>query len=214
VITVLVVDDHPVVQDGLSALIDTVEGMEVVARAASGREAVSEALSHYPDVVLMDLNMPGGSGIEATREIVSRCPGTRVLVLTLSEDDESIQQALRAGSRGYLLKGASQEEIVRGITTVATGGVLFSAAIAEQVLDSLNRDPRSGPPTVLPDLTTRERDILNLLAVGSKNNVIADALGISTKTVANHLSMIFTKLNVEDRAQAIIVARDAGLGTR
>jgi DNA-binding NarL/FixJ family response regulator len=213
VISILIVDDHPVVRDGLGTLIDTVDGMTVVATADTGRAAVQEALNHQPDVVLMDLNMPGGSGIDATREICERCGASKVLVLTMSEDGESIADAVDAGARGYLLKGASQEEIVRAITTVASGGALFSAAIADQVLGRLHEaSSRRTPTRTLPDLTNRERDILNLLADGARNGAIASALGISTKTVANHLSLIFTKLSVEDRSQAIILAREAGLG--
>src|ERR1700733_4038089 len=155
-ITVLIADDHPVMRDGLAALIDTV-GMTTVAQAESGRDAVREAVRHRPDVVLMDLNMPHGSGIDATREIAVRCPGSKVLVLTMSEDDESIAQAIRAGARGYILKGATQEEITRAITTVAAGGVLFSAAIADRVLSQLSEPKLSTPaPRPLPELTVRE----------------------------------------------------------
>src|SRR3984957_12431038 len=152
-ITVLIADDHPVMRDGLATLIDTV-GMTTVAQAESGRDAVREAVRHRPDVVLMDLNMPHGSGIDATREIAVRCPGSKVLVLTMSEDDESIGQAIRAGARGYILKGATQEEITRAITTVAGGGVLFSAAIADQVLGQLSEPKPVAPPLrPLPELT-------------------------------------------------------------
>lgn len=211
--TILIVDDHPIVREGLTNLIDTVEGMSVVAQASNGHDAVNQALSHRPDVVLMDLNMPDGSGIDATEEISWRCPECKVLVLTMSEDNESIDDALRAGARGYLLKGASQKEIIRAIETVAAGGALFSSAIADQVLHQLNESRTSPPaPTKLPQLTRREHEILALLAEGSRNHTIAQALGISTKTVANHLSTIFTKLKVEDRTHAIIIAREAGLG--
>ena len=211
-ITVLIADDHPVMRDGLAALIDTI-GMTTVAQAESGRDAVREAVRHRPDVVLMDLNMPRSSGIEATREIADRCPGSKVLVLTMSEDDDSIAQAIRAGARGYILKGATQEEITRAITTVAAGGVLFSAAIADRVLSQLSEAKPSAPPLrPLPELTTRELEVLSLLAVGHRNAAIASRLGISAKTVANHLSVIFTKLRVLDRSQAIIAAREAGLG--
>jgi DNA-binding NarL/FixJ family response regulator len=211
-ITVLIVDDHPVLRDGLSALIESV-GMLPVAQAASGAEAVREVFTHQPDVVLMDLNMPGGSGIEATREITERFTHSRVLVLTMSEDDESLGEAIHAGARGYLLKGASQDEIVRAITTVAAGGILFSAAIADNVLAQISDNrSRKTEGRALPELTRREHEILSLLAGGARNATIANRLGISTKTVANHLSVIFTKLRVPDRSQAIIVARGAGLG--
>jgi DNA-binding NarL/FixJ family response regulator len=212
-ITVLIADDHPVMRDGLATLIDTV-GMTTVAQAESGRDAVREAVRHRPDVVLMDLNMPHGSGIDATREIAVRCPGSKVLVLTMSEDDESIAQAIRAGARGYILKGATQEEITRAITTVAAGGVLFSAAIADRVLSQLSEPKLTTPaPRPLPELTARELEVLSLLADGHRNAAIASGLGISAKTVANHLSIIFTKLCVLDRSQAIIAAREAGLGS-
>ncbi len=210
---ILIVDDHPVVREGLSSLLETVDGMSVVAESASGPDAVAKALAYRPDVVLMDLNMPDGSGIDATRAIAQACPECKVLVLTMSEDSGSIDDAMRAGARGYLLKGASQYEIIRAVDTVASGGALFSAVIADQVLSRLHEPkPAVGLVGVLPDLTSREREILVLLAGGARNRSIADALGISTKTVANHLSMIFTKLGVEDRGQAIIVAREAGLG--
>jgi DNA-binding NarL/FixJ family response regulator len=212
-ITVLIADDHPVMRDGLAALIDTV-GMTTVAQAGSGRDAIREAIRHRPDVVLMDLNMPHGSGIDATREIAARCQSSQVLVLTMSEDDQSIAEAIRAGARGYLLKGATQDEITRAITTVAAGGVLFSAAIADQVLDRLSETkPVASPLRPLPELTARELEVLSLLADGHRNAAIASELQISTKTVANHLSAIFTKLRVLDRSQAIIAAREAGLGS-
>jgi len=212
-ITVLIADDHPVMRDGLAALIDTV-GMTTVAQAGSGRDAIREAIRHHPDVVLMDLNMPHGSGIDATREIAVRCPSSKVLVLTMSEDEQSIAEAIRAGARGYLLKGATQDEITRAITTVAAGGVLFSAAIADQVLDRLSETKPVAPPLrPLPELTARELEVLSLLADGHRNAAMASELQISTKTVANHLSAIFTKLRVLDRSQAIIAAREAGLGS-
>jgi DNA-binding NarL/FixJ family response regulator len=211
--TILIVDDHPVVREGLSSLFETVDGMSVVAESSNGADAVSKALSYRPDVVLMDLNMPDGSGIDATRAIAQDCPECKVLVLTMSEDSESIADAMPAGARGYILKGASQHEIIRAVDTVASGGALFSATIADQVLSRLH-EPKPGAADfrALPALTTREHEILVLLAKGARNRAIAEALGISAKTVANHLSMIFTKLGVEDRSQAIITAREAGLG--
>jgi DNA-binding NarL/FixJ family response regulator len=211
VITILIVDDHPVVRDGLSTLIDTVDGMTVVAQVGNAADAVAETVTYRPDVVLMDLNMPNGSGIEATRLIASRCPASKVLVLTMSDDLESINAAMRAGARGYLLKEASQKEILRAIDTIAGGGALFSPAIADAVLSQLNDSHATGHLS-FPDLTPRERDVLTLLARGERNHAIATTLSISTKTVANHLSNIFAKLQVEDRAHAIIAARAAGLG--
>lgn len=210
-ITLLVVDDHPVVRDGLAALIETVENMTIVAQADTAERAVRAAQAWRPDVVLMDLNLPGASGIGATRQITRTLPGTAVLVLTMSEDDESIVAAVQAGARGYLLKGARQEEILQAIVTVASGGALFSPHAARQVMAHFARttDEHVLPP--FPDLTPRERQVLALLATGLRNRAVAQRLGISQKTVANHLSAIFLKLGVEDRAQAIILAREAGL---
>ena len=212
-ITLLIVDDHPVVRDGLTALIDTVDNVTVVAQADTAERAISAAQVHRPDVVLMDLNLPGASGIYATRRIIQALPGTGVLVLTMSEDDESILAAIRAGARGYLLKGARQQEILNAIETVAAGGALFSPHAAQRLLERLSHLPESRdvvPP--FPELTARERQVLELAGDGLRNRAIAQRLGISQKTVANYLSTIFVKLHVEDRAQAILLARQAWLG--
>jgi DNA-binding NarL/FixJ family response regulator len=207
-IRLLVVDDHPVVRDGLAALIDTVEGMVVVGQADTADNAIEAARAHKPHVVLMDLHLAGTSGLDATEQITRLLPDTAVLVLTMSEDDESIQAALQAGARGYLLKGAHQEEIIRAIQTVAAGGATFAPVAARHILTHAK-----DPPTVgidpFPDLTARERDVLDLLGQGLRNHMIAERLGISQKTVANHLSTIFVKLQVEDRTQAVIKARQA-----
>jgi DNA-binding NarL/FixJ family response regulator len=215
VITLLIVDDHPVLRDGLAALIGTVDNMTVVAQADTAEHAVEAARAHRPDVVLMDLNLPDASGIVATRSIIEALPTTAVLVLTMSDDDESIFAAIRAGARGYLLKGAQQQEILHGIETVAAGGALFSPQAARHLLAQLARPAGAhaepGPP--FPELTSRERQILELVADGLRNHVVAQRLGISQKTVANHLSTIFVKLHVEDRTQAIVRARQAGLAT-
>lgn len=211
-ITLLIVDDHPVVRDGLTTLIDTVDNVAVVAQADTAERAIRAAQVHRPDVVLMDLNLPGASGIYATRRIMQALPGTAVLVLTMSEDDESILAALRAGARGYLLKGARQQEILNAIETVAAGGALFSPHAAQRLLARLSGMPESrdvAPP--FPELTVRERQVLELVADGLRNHAIAQRLGISQKTVANYLSTIFVKLHVEDRAQAILLARQAWL---
>jgi DNA-binding NarL/FixJ family response regulator len=212
VITLLIVDDHPVVRDGLAALIDTVDNVAVVAQADTAEHAIRAAQAHRPDVVLMDLNLPGASGIYATRRIIQALPGTAVLVLTMSEDDESILAAIRAGARGYLLKGARQQEILTAIETVAAGGALFSPHAAQRLLARLSHMPESRavvPP--FPELTVREREVLELAGQGLRNHAIAQRLGISQKTVANYLSTIFVKLHVEDRAQAILLARQAWL---
>jgi DNA-binding NarL/FixJ family response regulator len=212
VITLLIVDDHPVLRDGLAALIDTVPNVAVVAQADTAERAVRAAQAHRPDVVLMDLNLPGASGIYAIRRIVQALPKTAVLVLTMSEDDESILAAIRAGARGYLLKGARQQEILNAIETVAAGGALFSPRAAQRLLAQFSHMPESRdvvPP--FPELTARERQVLQLVSEGLRNHAIAQHLGISQKTVANYLSTIFVKLHVEDRAQAILLARQAGL---
>jgi DNA-binding NarL/FixJ family response regulator len=212
VITLLIVDDHPVVRDGLAALIDTVGNVAVVAQADTAERAIRAAQALRPDVVLMDLNLPGASGIYATRRITQALPGTAVLVLTMSEDDQSIRDAIRAGARGYLLKGARQQEILTAIETVASGGALFSPHAARHLLAQLSQEPESPdvvPP--FPELTVRERQVLELVGNGMRNHAVAQRLGISQKTVANYLSAIFVKLHVEDRAQAILLARQAGL---
>ena len=212
VITLLIVDDHPVVRDGLAALIDTVDNLTVVAQAETAEQAIQAAQAHRPDVVLMDLNLPGASGIYATRHITRTLPRTAVLVLTMSEDDESILAAIRAGARGYLLKGARQHEILNAIETVASGGALFSPHAAEHVLARLTCGPESRNVTPqFPQLTARERQVLALVGNGLRNHAVAQRLGISQKTVANHLSTIFVKLHVEDRTQAVLLARQAGL---
>ncbi len=205
--TILIVDDHPVVREEAFSLIEAIAVPAVIAQSSNGPDAVSKASVYRPDVVLMDLNMPDGSGIEATRAIAQQCPECKVLVLTMSEDSESIAEAMRAGARGYLLKGVSQHEIIRAIDTVASGGALFSAVIADHVLGQLHEPKPATAALVrtLPELTGREREILVLLAKGARNHSIATTLGISTKTVANHLSMIFTKLNVEDRAHTPVI---------
>ena len=212
VITLLIVDDHPVVRDGLAALIDTVDNVIVVAQADTAERAIRAAQTHRPGVVLMDLNLPGASGIYATRRITQALPNTAVLVLTMSEDDESILAAIRAGARGYLLKGARQQEILTAIDTVASGGALFSPHAARHLLAQLSHPPESrGLVLPFPELTARERQVLELVGNGLRNHAIAQRLGISQKTVANYLSAIFVKLHVEDRAQAVLLARQAGL---
>jgi DNA-binding NarL/FixJ family response regulator len=185
--------------------------MEVVATAADGAEAVAVARQEQPDVMVMDVQMPVLDGIEATRRITSETPSVGVVVLTMSEDDGTVFSAVRAGARGYLLKGADQEEVVRAITTVARGGAVFGAALARRVAEFFSAVP-SGPETAFPQLTAREREVLDLVAAGRSNAQIAAALYLSPKTVRNNVSNVLTKLQVTDRAQAIIRAREAGLG--
>jgi DNA-binding NarL/FixJ family response regulator len=215
VVRVLIVDDHPVVREGLRALLDSIDDAEVVAEAASGTAAIREACTHRPDVVIMDLNLPdlnlpGFDGIEATRRIRQLVPDAAVLVLSMLEDDDSVFAAMRAGARGYLLKGASQGDIERAIQTVASGGAFLGPQVARRVLGLLTAPRRKDPP--FPQLTGREREVLDLIAAGLPNRKIATRLDISAKTVSNHISSIFSKLHLSDRAAAIVQARDAGLG--
>lgn len=208
---IVVADDHPVYRDGLAMLLDSVPGITVVGVAADGEAAVALALEAQPDVVVMDVQMPGIDGIEATRRVTTASPSVGVVVLTMSEDDGTVFAAVRAGARGYLLKGADQEEVVRAVTTVASGGAVFGAALARRIADFFAGGP-AGPETAFPQLTAREREVLDLVAAGRSNAQIAAALYLSPKTVRNNVSNVLTKLQVTDRAQAIVRARDAGLG--
>ena len=210
-IRVLIADDHALFRDGLRELLASRDGLEVVGEAASGREVVTLAASAFPDVVVMDLHMPELNGIDATRRITAASPHTAVLVLTMFSDDDSVFAAMRAGARGYLLKGAGQVEIVQAIQTVARGEAVFGPAIADRVLAYFSGPPPA-PAEAFPELTEREREVLELLARGELNAAIARRLGLSPKTVRNHVSNIFAKLQVADRAQAVIRAREAGLG--
>jgi DNA-binding NarL/FixJ family response regulator len=209
-IRVLIADDHPLVRDGLKAALAAQPEVQVVAEAATGSAAIREALLHRPDVVVMDLQMPDTNGVEATRELRRALPSAAVLVLTMFDDDDSVFAAMRAGARGYVLKGAEQHEIARAITAVAAGEAIFGPAVATRVLAYFATPPRASVP--FPELTTREREVLDQLAAGRSNQQIAQRLALSAKTVANHLSAIFAKLQVADRTQAILRARDAGLG--
>ncbi len=199
-IRVLVVDDHPLFRDGLTGLLQTVDGIEVVDSAGDGETAVRRTLELGPDVVLMDLNLPGTSGLEATRRIVAGAPETAVLVLTMVDDDDSVMAALRVGARGYLLKGAVQEEVLAAVRTVAAGGAVFGPGAAARVLRGSN--PRYGA-----DLTERESEVLALVADGRSNAEIARTLGVNVKTVQNHVSHILAKLQVRDRTQAALRIR-------
>ncbi|GAA0930620.1 response regulator transcription factor [Virgisporangium ochraceum] len=211
-IKVLVADDHPVFRDGLAMLLGSVDGFEVVGTAANGVAAVASAVELRPDVVVMDVQMPELNGVDATRRLVAEAPEVGILVLTMSEDDGTVFAAVRAGARGYLVKGAEQEEIVRAITTVASGGVVFGAALAMRVAEFFAGAPASAVAEPFPQLTAREREILDLLAAGRSNGQIAATLYLSPKTVRNTVSNVFAKLQVADRAEAIVRAREAGLG--
>jgi DNA-binding NarL/FixJ family response regulator len=208
-LTVVLADDHPVVRSGLRALLSSVDGITVVAEATTGREAIDATIEHRPDVLLVDLQMPDLNGIAATREVLQTVPDVAVLVLTMFHDDESVVSAMRAGARGYILKGAGQEDIVRAVRGVAAGEAIFGQNVAHRVLDLL-ATPRTAEP--FPDLTVREREVLDLVAAGLGNAVIARQLHLAPKTVSNHISAIFAKLRVVDRAAAIVRAREAGLG--
>lgn len=212
-IRVVLADDHPVVRAGLAALLGSLQGIEVVGVASDGREAVREVVLQRPNVAVLDLQMPGQDGFAATREIARVAPEVAVLVLTMFDDDDSVFAAMRAGARGYVVKGAEQEEIGRAIRAVASGEAIFGPGIAQRVLRFFAAPPPAAADP-FPELTAREREILDLLAAAMPNSSIATRLGLSPKTVANHLSSIFTKLQVADRAQAILRARDAGLGSR
>jgi DNA-binding NarL/FixJ family response regulator len=210
-VRVLVVDDHPLFRYGLCTVLAAEPTIDVVGEAATGRDAVSAARAFHPDVVVMDLHLPDIDGIEATREIVGERSSTGVVVLTMFNDTESVFAAMRAGARGYLLKGSGQEEIIRAVHAVGRGEAIFGPDIATRVLGYFNNAPVTTDP-VFPELTSREREVLALIADGRSNAVIASSLSLSPKTVRNHVSSIFTKLHVADRAQAIVRARKAGLG--
>jgi DNA-binding NarL/FixJ family response regulator len=210
-ITILIVDDHTLFREGLRALLNSIPDTEVVAEAATGLEAITQALAHQPDVILMDIQMPELNGIEATRRIVQTHPHSGVIVVTMVEDDDSVFAAMRAGARGYVLKGADQEEMVRAIRAVARGEALFGPAVAGRLMAFFSAG-RPAQAEYFPDLTGREREILELIARGSNNSEIARKLFLSPKTVRNNVSNILSKLLVADRAQLIILAREKGLG--
>jgi DNA-binding NarL/FixJ family response regulator len=210
-VRVLIADDHPVFRGGLRALLATDPEIEVVAEAADGAEAITLTAQEQPDVVLMDLHMPDRDGVDATREILLADPHIAVLVLTMFDDDDSVFAAMRAGARGYLLKGTNQADIVRAVHAVAAGGAMFGPAVAQRMLE-LFAHAQTRPAAVFPQLTDRERDVLDLVAQGLTNSQIARRLSISEKTVRNHVSNIFAKLAVADRTQAVIRAREGGLG--
>ncbi len=210
-IRVLIADDHPVFRDGLASLLATQPDVDVVGTAGDGADAVEMTTELVPDVVVMDLQMPRMNGIDATRALAESMPAVRVLVFTMGEEDGTVLAAMRAGARGYLVKGASQEEVARAISTVHAGGLVFGSSLAVRIADLLSG---SATPdrSAFPQLTERELEILDLIAAGRNNAQIASALFLAPKTVRNNVSNILAKLQATDRAEAIIRARDAGLG--
>lgn len=211
-IRVLIADDHPVFVSGLSVTFEACDDIEVVGTAPDGETAVARVGELAPDVVLMDLRMPGTTGIEATRTLVMQGSTSSIVVLTMLEDDESVFAAMAAGARGYLVKGAPQERIVDAVRAVAAGELVFGSGVAAQVLAFFSA-PRVRTSPAFPELTERETEVLQLVAAGRNNQSIARDLGVSEKTVRNHVSNIFAKLRVADRSEAIVRAREAGFGT-
>jgi DNA-binding NarL/FixJ family response regulator len=209
-IRLLIVDDHLFYREGLRSMLAAVPEAVVIGEAATGTEAIEQAIALQPDVVLMDIKMPELNGIEATRRLVADSPQIGVLVLTMFDDDDSVFAAMRAGARGYLLKDALLDEVLRAITAVSRGEAIFSSAIARRLMQYFSAAPSTAP--AFPALTEREREVLALIAQGLSNEAIAAQLVLSLKTVRNHVSNILGKLQVRDRAEAIVKARDAGLG--
>lgn len=210
-IRLLIADDHTLFREGLVALLDSVPDIEVVATSEDGRKAIDTAAEHQPDVILMDLQMPVVNGIEATRQIIQTSPHIGVIVVTMFEDDDSVFSAMRAGARGYILKGADQSDMIRAIQAVSRGEALFGPSIATRLMNFFPQPAQSALQS-LPELTRREREILEFIAQGVGNSEIAENLGITQKTVRNHVSNIFNKLQVTDRVQAALRAREAGMG--
>ena len=212
VIRVLIADDHASFRSGLRALLETSGGLAVVGEAGTGDEAVSGTADLQPDVVLMDLNMPGMDGLEATRRIVGTSPHVAVLVVTMYDDDDSVFDAVRAGARGYVLKGAQRAELLRAVRSVVAGEAIFGPGVARRLMTYFARPRPAQGAAAFPELTEREREILELVARGRSNTEITAQLVLSPKTVRNHVSNIFSKLQARDRAEAIVRAREAGMG--
>lgn len=212
ILRILIVDDHPLFRDGLSLLLNTMPDMEVVGEATSGEQAVDLARQLQPDVIIMDIKMPGMSGIAATREILATAPHTRILIVTMFDDDATVFTAMRAGARGYVLKDAEKDDMLRAIRGVGRGEAIFSPSIAARLIDFFNTARPAAPREIFPGLTARERELLQLMMQGASNGEIAQLLSLSAKTVANYISNILGKLQAVDRAEALRIAREAGLG--
>ena len=208
---ILIADDHPLFRHGIHEFLNLAPDIEVVGEATSGEEAITQSEALHPDVILMDVNMPGVNGIEATRRILHVSPHIRILVVTMFEDDGTVFAAMRVGARGYILKDAEKENILRAIQAVGNGEAIFSPTIATRLIDFFATQASTLPKEIFPSLTEREREILQLIARGKPNAEIARELSLSPKTVYNYVSNILSKLQVADRAQAIIRAREAGL---
>jgi DNA-binding NarL/FixJ family response regulator len=211
-IRLIIADDHTFYREGVRTILHTVAGIEVIGEATTGAEVIALAKEQQPDVILMDIKMPGLNGIEATRQILLSKPQIKILVLTMFEDDDSVFAAMRAGARGYLVKDADQEELVRAIQAVYRDEAIFSPAIAKRMIQYFAALPKTASALSFGELTEREREILHLMARGRSNAAIANTLSVSLKTVQNYVSNIFSKLQVADRAEAIMRAHDAGLG--
>jgi DNA-binding NarL/FixJ family response regulator len=211
-VRVLIADDHPLFREGMRGRLDRVADVAVVGEAASGDEAVELAHKLEPHIILMDIKMPGLNGIEATREIQRANPQIGILVLTMFEDDDSVFAAMRAGAKGYLLKDSGGEGVVHAIRAVASGEAVFGPGVAERIIGYFSAPRAAAPQRAFPELTEREDEVLSLVAQGKSNREIARQLFVSLKTVRNHVSNILLKLQVADRAQAVIRARDAGMG--
>lgn len=209
---ILIADDHQIFRDGLKALLLSIPDAEIVGEATTGEEAIDLAVRFKPDIVLMDVQMPGMNGIDATRQITQKHPDVKVLMLTMFEDDHSVFAAMRAGARGYILKGVKHAEMLRAIEAVDSGEAIFSPSIASRMMSFFTNLRPSQPSQAFPELSDREREVLALIAQDFKNAEIAASLVISPKTVRNHVSSILSKLQVADRVEAAARARDAGMG--
>jgi DNA-binding NarL/FixJ family response regulator len=213
VIRVVVADDHPVFRYGLLAVLDGADGIETAGEAEDGSQLLAMVEHERPDVVVTDLHMPGLDGVAATREVLRRAPGTGVLVLTLHDDDATIVSALRAGALGYLVKGADRAEIVRAVEAVAAGQAVYGPSVARRIVGFYTGVQERYSADVFPQLTAREREVLDLVAAGCGNHTIAARLHLSEKTVRNHMSALLSKLHVDARPALVVMAREAGLGT-